>query len=326
MTPEQVDLETAISPTVAPAHARRASANARAGRGAPTVASGRTSSAAQETRSLPNELSPFGRDAATSVDLLAQPKMSRGGGQGRAKEPVKLFDLSPVTNQPVRLLQGRYGSLFGRRRDQRFPSSRRDDRRSDLRVCSESLEERADGRPVEESNPQESRAEGRKRTGEEDREEDRGQDGDTQEEGVKRPTEHRCPSCKAATQWSRAAGSGFVMCATFFPVLPVSSRFAGFFNKICRPARVFLLEMGVKANRQGCAAWEHSRRDWPEANRPRLPSFMMPGADRVGHYLAWFRLGSWGRTLEDALQENLYPDRPDAARDSPKSRILEAYP
>jgi DNA topoisomerase-1 len=44
-----------------------------------------------------------------ALDLLAQPKMRRGGGQGRAKEPVKVFDASPVTSQPVRLMQGRYG-------------------------------------------------------------------------------------------------------------------------------------------------------------------------------------------------------------------------
>ena len=43
-----------------------------------------------------------------ALELLAQPKTRRGGG-GRAKEPVKVFDPSPVTSQPVRLMQGRYG-------------------------------------------------------------------------------------------------------------------------------------------------------------------------------------------------------------------------
>jgi len=44
------------------------------------------------------------------VELLAQPK-TRGRGRGAApREPLKTFDDSPVTKQPVKLLSGRYGN------------------------------------------------------------------------------------------------------------------------------------------------------------------------------------------------------------------------
>jgi DNA topoisomerase-1 len=62
----------------------------------------------EETRSLPEGLSPLDVTLAQALDLLAQPKTRRGGGTAR-KEPIKVFDASPVTNEPVRLLEGRYG-------------------------------------------------------------------------------------------------------------------------------------------------------------------------------------------------------------------------
>jgi len=63
----------------------------------------------EETRSLPNDLSPLDVTLQQALDLLAQPKARRGGGGGSRREPFKTFDPSPVTSQPVRLLQGRYG-------------------------------------------------------------------------------------------------------------------------------------------------------------------------------------------------------------------------
>lgn len=62
-----------------------------------------------ETRSLPAGLSPLDVTFEQAVELLAQPKT---GGRGRGavkREPLKVFDLSPVTNNPVQLLAGRYG-------------------------------------------------------------------------------------------------------------------------------------------------------------------------------------------------------------------------
>jgi DNA topoisomerase-1 len=62
----------------------------------------------EETRSLPSELSPLDITLEQALALLAQPKV-RGRGMGRSKEPVKTFEASPVTTQPIRLMQGRYG-------------------------------------------------------------------------------------------------------------------------------------------------------------------------------------------------------------------------
>jgi len=60
-----------------------------------------------ETRSLAEGLSPLDITLQQAVELLAQPKSRRG--TAARKEPVQVFDASPVTGQPVRLLQGRYG-------------------------------------------------------------------------------------------------------------------------------------------------------------------------------------------------------------------------
>ena len=62
----------------------------------------------EETRSLPAGLSPLDVTLEQAVELLAQPK-ARGRGAGAKKEPLKVFDPSPVTTKPVHLLDGRYG-------------------------------------------------------------------------------------------------------------------------------------------------------------------------------------------------------------------------
>ena len=63
----------------------------------------------KETRSLPAGVSPLDVTLEQALELLAQPKM-RGRGRGAAKrEPLKVFEASPVTNNPVQLLSGRYG-------------------------------------------------------------------------------------------------------------------------------------------------------------------------------------------------------------------------
>src|SRR5439155_2338606 len=63
-----------------------------------------------ETRSLPKEISPLDVTLDQAVELLAQPK-TRGRGRASApREPLKTFDDSPVTKQPVKLLSGRYGN------------------------------------------------------------------------------------------------------------------------------------------------------------------------------------------------------------------------
>jgi DNA topoisomerase-1 len=60
-----------------------------------------------ETRSLPADLSPIDVTLGQALELLAQPKTRRG--QPAPKEPLKVFDPSPVTGEPVKLLDGRYG-------------------------------------------------------------------------------------------------------------------------------------------------------------------------------------------------------------------------
>ena len=61
-----------------------------------------------ETRSLPPELSPLDVNMEQAVELLKQPK-TRGRGRAAPKEPLKVFEKSPVTDEPIKLLEGRYG-------------------------------------------------------------------------------------------------------------------------------------------------------------------------------------------------------------------------
>jgi DNA topoisomerase I len=63
----------------------------------------------EETRSLPAEISPLDVTLEQAVHLLSQPKQ-RGRGRAAAKrEPLKVFEASPVTGEKVQLLDGRYG-------------------------------------------------------------------------------------------------------------------------------------------------------------------------------------------------------------------------
>lgn len=60
-------------------------------------------------RSLPKEVSPLDVTLEQALELLAQPKQ-RGRGRAAPKEPLKTFEESPVTKQPVKLLEGKYGN------------------------------------------------------------------------------------------------------------------------------------------------------------------------------------------------------------------------
>jgi DNA topoisomerase-1 len=61
----------------------------------------------EETRSLPDGLSPLEITLDEALHLLAQPKSRRGAAA--RKEPLKVFEPSPTGGRPVRLMQGRYG-------------------------------------------------------------------------------------------------------------------------------------------------------------------------------------------------------------------------
>jgi DNA topoisomerase-1 len=106
MTPETVDLETALKLLTLPRnlgdHPQQAApVMAFNGRYGPYV------KCVEETRSLPADVSPLDVTLDQAVALLAQPKTR--GRQSAKREPIKVFDKSPVTDQPVQLLDGRYG-------------------------------------------------------------------------------------------------------------------------------------------------------------------------------------------------------------------------
>jgi DNA topoisomerase-1 len=61
-----------------------------------------------DSRSLPEGLSPLDVTLTQAVELLAQPK-TRGRQRAAPKEPIKVFGESPVTSEPVKLLDGYYG-------------------------------------------------------------------------------------------------------------------------------------------------------------------------------------------------------------------------
>jgi DNA topoisomerase-1 len=107
MNPEDVTVEVALKLLSLP---RMLGANpadaqpvvAHNGRYGPYVKCG------EETRSLPDGVSPLDVTLPQALELLAQPKARRGGGPSR-QEPLRVFEPSPLTGKPVQLLAGRYG-------------------------------------------------------------------------------------------------------------------------------------------------------------------------------------------------------------------------
>lgn len=107
MKPEQVDLATALRLLSLP---RELGVHPTLGE--PIVAAngkfGPYVRCGNETRSLPRDLSPIDVTLPQAIELLNQPKAARRRF-GEPKEPLKVLGESPVTKQPVRLLEGRYG-------------------------------------------------------------------------------------------------------------------------------------------------------------------------------------------------------------------------
>ncbi len=106
MKPEDIDLATALKllslPRTVGDHPQSGEpVVAHNGRYGPYVKCG------DETRSLPADVSPLDVALDQALALLAQPK-TRGRGAAK-REPIKVFDASPVTGNPVQLLDGRYG-------------------------------------------------------------------------------------------------------------------------------------------------------------------------------------------------------------------------
>ncbi len=107
MNPEDVSLHTALAllslPRTVGEHPQSGEpVLAQNGRFGPFVKCG------DETRSLPDDVSPLDVTMEQALDLLAKPKGGRRAGPSK-KEPLKVFEASPVTGNPVHLLAGRYG-------------------------------------------------------------------------------------------------------------------------------------------------------------------------------------------------------------------------
>ncbi|MCA9141999.1 MAG: type I DNA topoisomerase [Planctomycetales bacterium] len=105
MVPDDITLEVALKlltlPRTLGEHPElKAPVVSQNGRFGPYISCGK------ETRSLPADLSPIDVTFEKALELLAQPKTR---GRGAAKEPIKEFEASPVTEQPIKLLEGRYG-------------------------------------------------------------------------------------------------------------------------------------------------------------------------------------------------------------------------
>jgi len=107
MTPDDVTLEVALQLLSLPRTVGVNPENGEAvvasnGRYGPYIQCGK------ETRSLPADLSPIEVTLDQALELLRQPK-GRGRGRASPREPIKVFGESPVTGEPIRLLEGRYG-------------------------------------------------------------------------------------------------------------------------------------------------------------------------------------------------------------------------
>ncbi len=107
MRPEDVTLEVALQllslpRELGPNPQNEQNVVAHNGRFGPYVKCG------DETRSLPADFSPITVTLEKALELLAQPKAARRGF-GAPKEPLKVFEESPVTRQKIQLLEGRYG-------------------------------------------------------------------------------------------------------------------------------------------------------------------------------------------------------------------------
>jgi DNA topoisomerase I len=108
MIPSDVDLATALKLLTLPRNLGNNPQNNEAvmaynGRFGPYVKSG------EETRSLPAEISPLDVTLEHALHLLSQPKQQGRGRAAAKREPLKVFEESPVTSQKIQLLDGRYG-------------------------------------------------------------------------------------------------------------------------------------------------------------------------------------------------------------------------
>jgi DNA topoisomerase-1 len=108
MNPSDIDLATALKLLTLPRnlgnHPEKGEPiMAFNGRFGPYIKSG------EDTRSLPADISPIDVTLEQAIHLLAQPKVHGRGRAAAKREPLKVFEESPVTKQKIQLLDGRYG-------------------------------------------------------------------------------------------------------------------------------------------------------------------------------------------------------------------------
>jgi DNA topoisomerase-1 len=108
MTPEDIDLATALKlltlPRILGNHPEKNEPiTAFNGRFGPYI------KCVDDTRSLPADVSPLDVTLEQALALLAQPKTHGRGRAAAKREPLKVFDPSPMTNEKVQLLDGRFG-------------------------------------------------------------------------------------------------------------------------------------------------------------------------------------------------------------------------
>jgi DNA topoisomerase-1 len=112
LTPADIDLPMAVKLLSLPRHLGVNPTNgepvlAYNGKFGPYIKCGEGKTA--ETRSLPAGVSPLDVTLPQALELLAQPKAQRRGF-GAKREPLKVFEgVSPVTEQPIQVFDGRYG-------------------------------------------------------------------------------------------------------------------------------------------------------------------------------------------------------------------------
>jgi DNA topoisomerase I len=108
MNPSEIDLATALKLLTLPRNLGdhpqlNVPVMAYNGRFGPYVKCG------EETRSLPADISPLDVTLEQAVQLLSQPKQHGRGRTAAKREPLKVFEVSPITGEKVQLLDGRFG-------------------------------------------------------------------------------------------------------------------------------------------------------------------------------------------------------------------------